>query len=166
MLLLRAREAVMQRFRRMLRDNGLTEQQWRVLRALSRVEPVEVSRLARSTFLLGPSLSRILPDLKKQALIRVDPDARDQRCKLVRLTATGANLMDRIAPLAEAIYADIAKRLGPESLASLQSLLLQLERDLTESPTAQNDRGQPPKQQTVKGVHRAIDCTARAGADH
>ncbi len=35
MALLRAREAVMRRFRPGLRDHGVTEQQWRVLRALA-----------------------------------------------------------------------------------------------------------------------------------
>ncbi|MDP7101742.1 MAG: hypothetical protein QF503_11390, partial [Rhodospirillales bacterium] len=34
MALLRAREAVMERFRPSLRTHGLTDQQWRVLRAL------------------------------------------------------------------------------------------------------------------------------------
>jgi len=34
MELLKAREAAMERFRPMLREHGLTEQQWRVIRAL------------------------------------------------------------------------------------------------------------------------------------
>lgn len=132
----------MQRFRRMLRENGLTEQQWRVLRALSLETPLEVSVLARSTFLLGPSLSRILPDLTSQHLILVEPDARDQRRKLVRLSPKGATLIDAIAPLSEEIYADISERFGPARLAQLQSLLLQLETDLvgTGSP---DSRGTP-----------------------
>ena len=42
MLLLRAREAVMLRFRDMLRRQGLTEQQWRVLRALATEDAFEI----------------------------------------------------------------------------------------------------------------------------
>ena len=38
MSLLRAREAVMRHFRPSLRDHGLTEQQWRILRALASVD--------------------------------------------------------------------------------------------------------------------------------
>ena len=60
MSLLRAREAVMRHFRPSLRDHGLTEQQWRILRALTSVDAIEVTELARVAFLLGPSLSRIL----------------------------------------------------------------------------------------------------------
>src|ERR1700733_13067605 len=64
MSLLRAREAVMRQFRPSLRDHGLTEQQWRILRALASVDRIEVTELARVAFLLGPSLSRILRDLE------------------------------------------------------------------------------------------------------
>src|SRR6201986_5651230 len=69
MSLLRAREAVMRQFRPSLRNHGLTEQQWRILRALSAVEAIEVTELARVAFLLGPSLSRILRDLEARDLI-------------------------------------------------------------------------------------------------
>ena len=63
MSLLRAREAVMRQFRPSLRQHGLTEQQWRILRALAATDAIEVTELARVAFLLGPSLSRILRDL-------------------------------------------------------------------------------------------------------
>src|SRR6202035_6025523 len=69
MSLLRAREAVMRQFRPSLRNHGLTEQQWRILRALTAVETIEVTELARVAFLLGPSLSRILRDLEASHLI-------------------------------------------------------------------------------------------------
>ena len=69
MSLLRAREAVMRQFRPSLRDHGLTEQQWRILRALAAVDAIEVTELARVAFLLGPSLSRMLRDLEARRLI-------------------------------------------------------------------------------------------------
>src|SRR6476619_8586408 len=69
MSLLRAREAVMRQFRPSLRQHGLTEQQWRILRGLTAVDAIEVTELARMAFLLGPSLSRILRDLEARHLI-------------------------------------------------------------------------------------------------
>ena len=57
MALLRARESVMVRFRPMLRAHGLTEQQWRVLRAMAavthRLRPMELSQ---ATYISMPSL--------------------------------------------------------------------------------------------------------------
>src|SRR3977135_2094432 len=69
MSLLRAREAVMRQFRPSLRQHGLTEQQWRILRALAAVDAIEVTELAHVAFLLGQSLSRILRDLEGRHLI-------------------------------------------------------------------------------------------------
>ena len=73
MSLLRAREAVMRQFRPSLRNHGLTEQQWRILRALTAVDNIEVTELARTAFLLGPSLSRILRDPEARHLIERRP---------------------------------------------------------------------------------------------
>ena len=63
MALLRTREAVMTHFRPMLRSHGVTEQQWRVLRALMEHEELEVTQLAERSFILSPRLSRILQNL-------------------------------------------------------------------------------------------------------
>ena len=79
MSLLRAREAVMRQFRPSLREHGLTEQQWRILRALAAIEAAEVTELARTAFLLGPSLSRILRDLEARNLIERKTAKADQR---------------------------------------------------------------------------------------
>ncbi len=131
MTLLRAREAVMERFRRMLRDHGLTEQQWRVIRVLAEREPLEVSELAAHSFLLPPSLSRILRFLAGRRLIRRRPLNADQRRHEVSLTAAGKRLFHRIAPSSEAIYRDLEQAFGEENLEQLYALLGNLERTLT-----------------------------------
>ena len=92
MALLRTREAVMRHFRPSLRRFDLTEQQWRVLRALSAVAEIEVTRLADATFLLAPSLSRILEDLDRRGLIRRRVSETDRRFGLVSLTEAGHGL--------------------------------------------------------------------------
>src|SRR5215475_14217400 len=83
MSLLRAREAVMRQFRPSLRHHGLTEQQWRILRALTSVDEIEVTELAHLAFLLGPSLSRILRDLETRQLIERKTAASDLRRAVV-----------------------------------------------------------------------------------
>jgi homoprotocatechuate degradation regulator HpaR len=128
MMLLRARESVMRHFRASLRSHDLTEQQWRVLRALSAVGEIEVSQLARATYLLAPSLSRILKDLEARGLIDRRLDADDMRVGLVRIGTRGTELIEAVSPQSEAIYAEITARFGPERLAELQALLIELER--------------------------------------
>ena len=111
MSLLRAREAVMRQFRPSLRNHGLTEQQWRILRALTAVDAIEVTELARVAFLLGPSLSRILRDLEARDLIERRTAKADLRRGVVSISAKGLKLIEAVAPTSEAIYAEITSRL-------------------------------------------------------
>ena len=127
MSLLRAREAVMRQFRPALREHGLTEQQWRILRALASIEAAEVTELARTAFLLGPSLSRILRDLEARNLIERKTAKTDQRRSMVSISREGVKLMASVAPSSEAIYAEITQRFGARKLAELQEMLGELE---------------------------------------
>ena len=124
MALLQTREAAMQLFRPLLADHDLTEQQWRVLRSLSATgEPLEVGAIVDATFLLAPSLSRILKDLEARDLVRRAPVATDQRRAEISLTAAGYDLVAAVAPQSEAVYNQIEAAFGKKDL---QRLLRQL----------------------------------------
>jgi homoprotocatechuate degradation regulator HpaR len=140
MSLLRAREAVMRHFRPSLRRHGLTEQQWRILRALAAIDCIEVTELARMAFLLGPSLSRILRDLETRGLIERRTAEADQRRSMVSISPKGVKLMASVAPTSEAIYAAITKRYGARRLAELQDMLGELEASLAELGAADDGR--------------------------
>jgi homoprotocatechuate degradation regulator HpaR len=139
MALLRGREAVMRQFRTSLRRHGITEQQWRVLRALTTVEEIEVLALAETTVLLPPSLSRILRDLEKRQLIvrRASPD--DLRRGLVSIAQRGTALIEKVGAQSETIYGEITRRFGPEKLRNLHELLARLEQVLAEPIEAGDD---------------------------
>jgi homoprotocatechuate degradation regulator HpaR len=139
MSLLRAREAVMRQFRPSLRNHGLTEQQWRILRALTAVEAIEVTELARMAFLLGPSLSRILRDLEARQLVERKTDEADQRRAVVSISARGLKLIEAVAPTSEAIYADITRRFGTRRLSELQEMLGVLEQSLADMEGADSE---------------------------
>lgn len=138
MALLRAREAVMRHFRVSLRKHGLTEQQWRILRALAGVETIEVTELARSAYLLGPSLSRILRDLEQRGLIERRSVKTDLRRGLVSISPEGLRLIEAVAPSSEAIYAEMTRRYGAERLAALHDMLSVLEASLADMPLPAN----------------------------
>jgi homoprotocatechuate degradation regulator HpaR len=138
MALLRAREAVMRQFRPSLRRHGLTEQQWRILRALAAVEASEVTELARTAFLLGPSLSRILRDLEARGLIERRTAKSDLRRGVVSISEKGLELMEAVAPSSEAIYAAISRCYGARKLLELQERLRALEASLASLDTDAN----------------------------
>jgi homoprotocatechuate degradation regulator HpaR len=152
MSLLRAREAVMRQFRPSLRNHGLTEQQWRILRALAAIDAIEVTELARVAFLLGPSLSRILRDLEARHLIERKAAKSDLRRAVVSIAPKGLKLIEAVAPSSEAIYAAITKRYGARKLAELQDMLGALERSLSELPVVGRKR-------VTANLHDALDRT-------
>ncbi|MHB0951742.1 MAG: homoprotocatechuate degradation operon regulator HpaR [Allorhizobium sp.] len=127
MLLLRARESVMRHFRNSLRMYDITEQQWRILRALMTVKEIEVTELARATFLLGPSLSRILKDLEGRQLIERHQDENDLRRARITISAAGLELIEKVSPQSEEIYGEITRAFGAERMRELQKLLEELE---------------------------------------
>ena len=123
MELLKAREAAMSRFRPMLREHGLTEQQWRVIRALADHPDISASELARLSFLLSPSLTRILQHLEGEGILKRAGDAADQRRSVFRLTAKGRRLFANVAPDSAQAYADIEREFGSKRLDELYRLL-------------------------------------------
>jgi len=124
MALMRAREAVMKGFRPPLSAHGLSEQQFRVLRALEfGREPVEFSVLAKQTVLLGPSLSRIVSNLENRCLVTKTPGVKDGRRSNLAITTAGLELVAQIAPLSEHQYSAIEAAMGTERLEQLYELL-------------------------------------------
>jgi homoprotocatechuate degradation regulator HpaR len=143
MALLRTRESVMCLFRPGLRSRGVTEQQWRVLRALAHAGSMEVTELAEATFLLGPSLSRILPDMEKRQLVSRKQVDSDLRRSVVSLEPKGLRLISAHAPDSELIYAQIAERFGVERVTQLFTLLHELQdslEDISSQKTAARAR--------------------------
>lgn len=124
MALLKARESVMVRFRPSLRAHGLTEQQWRVIRALSasdrRLRPMDLSQM---TFISMPSLSRLLKTLEGRQLIKRGRHVGDLRGSEFGLTPAGHAMVAEIAPHSEEIYAEIERLVGSEEVAQLYQLL-------------------------------------------
>jgi homoprotocatechuate degradation regulator HpaR len=136
MELLKAREAAMSRFRPMLRRHGLTEQQWRVIRALAAYQEIDASELAKRSFLLAPSLTRILQFLERKKLVKRSSDANDQRRSVFVLTAKGRQLYDEVGPDSELLYTEIEEQFGADKLENLYALLAEFYTALSKADTA------------------------------
>ncbi len=160
MALLKAREAVMRRFRPGLRSHGVTEQQWRVLRALAGRPALPLRELAAETCLLAPSLSRILPQLEARGLIVRQAVPGDLRRASVVPSPAGLELIAAHAPQSEAAYRQIERRFGAERLGQLFTLLRELERSLTCTPGARRARGSGLPKRAARRPMRARTLAA------
>jgi len=125
-LLLQARESVMAHTRPSLREHGLSDQQWRVLRVLGEHGTVETGRVAREAFILGPSLTGVLARMERDGLVRRERDPADQRRTVVEATPRGLKLVARLSRSIEAHYAWMEASLGKETLSQLYGLLDQV----------------------------------------
>jgi len=147
-LLLQAREAVMAHTRPSLREHGLSDQQWRVLRVLGEHahDPagIETGRVAREAYLLGPSLTGVLSRMERDGLITRERDPQDQRRSVVRPTAQGLRLVDTLSRTIEAHYVWLEQSLGKAKLAQLYGLLDELIQ--LEGPVSATAAPTPPSQ--------------------
>lgn len=126
MLLLRAREQALSRFRPLLKRNGLTEQQWRVLRVLTDSGEMTASGLARECAILAPSMTRILRKLAADGLVAANRSPSDQRELRVGIAARGRQLVASLAPHVEQEYARLRRQLTPERIERLEADLHRL----------------------------------------
>ena len=162
-LLLQAREAVMAHTRPSLRQQALSDQQWRVLRVLGEDhseggQGVETGRVAREAYLLGPSLTGVLARMERDGLITRERDPQDQRRSVVRPTEQGLGLVNTLSRTIEAHYVWLEQSLGKDKLAQLYGLLdelIQLEGPADAPPSA----GAPAR--TTRTANRS---TLRASA--
>jgi homoprotocatechuate degradation regulator HpaR len=159
MQLMLAREAVMQRFRPHLNANGLTDQQWRIIRALNEVEAMDIAALGRACCLHTASLSRILPNLEADGFVSRKANARDQRRVSVSLTAKGRKLFETVAPQSEAIYAQLAQDIGAQRIEQIYRLLDDVI-GLLDKPRPQ------PKLKSAAARTRSAVRRGKAGAGH
>ena len=128
-LLLQARESVMGHTRPSLRAQGLSDQQWRVLRVLgehAHDSGVETGRVAKEAFLLGPSLTGVLTRMERDGLIERQRCPQDARRTVVRATEVGLAKVQALSRSIEAHYAWMEGQLGKTALHDLYALLDQV----------------------------------------
>lgn len=125
--LMKAREAVMLRFRPLLLARDVTEQQWRVIRVLSEENPLDATEVAARANILAPSLTRIIRSLEDRQLIARQRNEADHRKVMLTIAPAGIALIHDFTPEASAIYRELVLAYGPERM----DLLLDMLNDLT-----------------------------------
>ena len=121
--LLATRERFMQHFRPVLTQHNVTEQQWRVVRALATNGAMEPGEITKRCVILKPSLTGILSRMEEMGWIKRQGHADDLRRSVVRLTASGNSLHRKIGREVEATHATIVNALGADEFDALHAAL-------------------------------------------
>jgi homoprotocatechuate degradation regulator HpaR len=123
LLLLQTREVVFARFRPLLNEAGVTEQQWRVIRALLAHGPLEPREIAQVCCFSSPSMAGILARMDELGWVVREQLAHDQRRVRVSVSESGQALARALAPRIEAAYAELEQQLGPQNSQALIDIL-------------------------------------------
>ena len=102
----------MSRFRPVLNQHGVTEQQWRILRVLLDEDGLEPRQLCERCLISSPSIAGVLMRMEEAGLIKRERMAHDQRRVKVTVTAATKKLGKRLAPIIEREYSELEKRVG------------------------------------------------------
>lgn len=139
LLLLHARDGVIGQFRPILNAHGVTEQQWRILRALLEqgdLEPREISAVCRFS---SPAVAGMLARMDDLGLVSRQRQAQDQRRVTVSLTPKSRALAAQLAPQIEAVYQRIEDHIGPEFTERFYATLDELIALLGELPAVDGE---------------------------
>ncbi|MBL8532856.1 MAG: homoprotocatechuate degradation operon regulator HpaR [Betaproteobacteria bacterium] len=110
---------MMRRFRGVLKERGLTDQQWRILRALAEHGAMTATALADECCMPGPSITGVLDRMEQGGLVSRSRSAADQRRMDIVLTPQGAALVEAALPDIERVYAELEHTVGAARLAAL-----------------------------------------------
>jgi homoprotocatechuate degradation regulator HpaR len=135
LLLLQAREGVMARFRPILNAHDITEQQWRIVRALLEHGPMEPRQIGAICRISSPSLAGVLARMDDLDLVQRERLPQDQRRVMVTLTERSHLLARRMAPEIEAAYAAIEAHIGAEFIDRFYGALDELNQLLGSIPS-------------------------------
>ena len=127
LLMLQGREHIIARFRPLLKTVGLTEQQWRILRALLERGALEPRQIGQICCLSSASLVGILARMDDMGLVQRQRPEHDQRRVVVSVSAKGRKLAAQLAPQIEATYQALEAQMGPELTQQLYTLLQALD---------------------------------------
>ncbi len=114
LLLLQARERVISHFRPILNANGVTEQQWRIVRVLYEVPSLEPREIVELCRISSPSMAGVLARMEELGLVLRRRLPHDQRRVRVSLTPRARAMAGRMAPLIDATYRRIERKIGAE----------------------------------------------------
>jgi homoprotocatechuate degradation regulator HpaR len=172
LLLLQARERVLSHFRPILNANGVTEQQWRIVRALyeqSSLEPREIVELCRIS---SPSMAGVLARMEELGLVVRRRLQHDQRRVRVSLTPRARAMAARMAPQIDATYRRIERTIGAEFnerfQKALDRLLANLQaREPGPAPRAgRSGSGDKDKQALRGGTRGAVQQELQEGSGY
>ncbi|HEY3878823.1 MAG TPA: MarR family transcriptional regulator [Trebonia sp.] len=122
-LMKRVELAVRSQLDDIVRQGGLTTNQYTALTVLERHDDMSSAQLARLSFVTAQSMADVITTLEERGLIERHRDRADRRRLVVGLTGSGRVLLDRYRDEVAALEKSMLAGLSDEETAALRSVL-------------------------------------------
>ncbi len=110
MMLHRTLDTIIPHYRKVFKEHGISEQQWRILRVLWEVNESTSAELAKRTLLPSPSMVGIIDRMSAKQLVTRQRSSQDRRIVNVSITEKGQALEALLLPKIDAIYEQMMSR--------------------------------------------------------
>lgn len=110
MMLHRTLDTIIPHYRKVFKEHGISEQQWRILRVLWERGECTSAELAKKTLLPSPSMVGIIDRMTAKNLVIRQRSNEDRRIVRVSLTEKGQALQTELMPRIDAIYRQMMSR--------------------------------------------------------
>jgi DNA-binding MarR family transcriptional regulator len=129
----KASTAINRKLYRAFRANGLlvTPEQWVLLQFLSVKDGISQQELANMAFKDKPSVTRLLDNLEKQALIARLADKEDKRSNVIYLTKDGIRTHEKARNIVVSAMSDALKGLSESEIHQALSILKKIYKNLS-----------------------------------
>ena len=130
-LLREARAVHKQRMQPFLRELSITEDQWRVLKALNKSDALsenglDAKSISQQTGIVASSLTGVLGRMERDGLLSRAKCVNDGRAIIIRPTELGKNKLQTFSHIVQDYYSSIERSLGEGKMKTLYSLLHEL----------------------------------------
>ena len=136
MILSRTLDGVMPVYRALFQEHAITDQQWRVMRALWEQKHLTSKQISEITLLPSPSLVGILDRLEKKGFVGRLRSIEDRRLVYIVPTQAGRNLQELMLPKIEQIHDRFMHQVTPDEWGELNRILDKLNKYKTTSVIA------------------------------
>ena len=123
MILSRTLDEVMPVYRALFQKHAITDQQWRVMRALWEQKHLTSKQISEITLLPSPSLVGILDRLEKKGFVGRLRSVEDRRLVYIVPTQAGRKLQELMLPKIEQIHDRFMHQVTPDEWAELNRIL-------------------------------------------
>lgn len=117
------------------KENGITPEQWVVLRKLSEEDGISQREIAERVDKDPNNIKVLVDKLESKSYVKRSVNPNDKRAFSLNITAEGLELIKKLKPLDDLMITDIETGLSSDEIASLKNILTRVQMNINQPKT-------------------------------